>query len=106
VVGGVQSPSLRSSQSKSLISANELSSLNKYDSQFLVAYLLSRGIGKMPKTKVNIQKLKNFAFTQLPKGWVLREILLAETEELEVFTFMARLSVWLKLSRLERGDFR
>lgn len=60
----------------------------------------------MSKTKVNIQKLKKFASTQFPKGWVLREILLAETEELEVFTFMARLSVWLKLSKLTRGDFR
>ncbi len=54
----------------------------------------------MSKTKISIRKLKDFAFTQLPKDWPLREILLSENDELEVSVFLARLPVWLRVSRL------
>lgn len=60
----------------------------------------------MIKTKINIKKLKEFALTELPKDWPLREILLAENSELEVSTFSERLRVWLQLSKLKRGDYR
>lgn len=60
----------------------------------------------MPKTKIDIRKLKQFAFIQLPKDWALREILLTENEEIDVSTFLARLPVWLQLSTLKRGDNR
>lgn len=65
-----------------------------------MAYLLVREVVHvMAKTKVNIQKLKNFAFTRLPKPFALREILLSEEDELEVSIFLARLPLYLKLSR-------
>lgn len=53
----------------------------------------------MTKTKVNIQKLKNFAFKRLPKPFALRDILLSEENELEVSVLLARLPLYLKLSR-------
>jgi len=58
----------------------------------------------MSKVKVNITRLKNFALSQLPNDWVLREILLTESQEIDVSTFLARLPVWLQLSTLKRGD--
>lgn len=54
----------------------------------------------MSKTKINIRRLKDFAFTQLPKDWPLREILLSEEDELAIQIFLARLPVWLRLSRV------
>jgi len=60
----------------------------------------------MSETKINIRRLKNFAITQLRNDWPLREILIAENEEIEVSTFLARLPVWLQLSTLKRGDNR
>jgi len=54
----------------------------------------------MSKTKINIRKLKNFAFDDLPKDWPLREILLSEDDELDVSTFLARLPLWLNLIRI------
>ena len=60
----------------------------------------------MPKIKVNIRKLKSFAFAQLPKDCVLREILISEEDELDVSIFLARLPVWLKLSKLLVGEDR
>jgi hypothetical protein len=58
------------------------------------------------KAKLNIRRLKDFAITKIPKNWVLREILIAETTELEVSTFLARLPIWLQLSALKRGDHK
>jgi hypothetical protein len=52
----------------------------------------------MPRT-INIRPLKTFAL-QLPKDQALRDILLAENEELDLFTFLARLPIWLQLSKL------
>ena len=52
------------------------------------------------RDKISTRKLKDFAFSRLPKQWPLREILLAEEDELETSIFLARLPVWLKLSRI------
>jgi hypothetical protein len=65
-----------------------------------VAYLSGRGPIEMSKTKISIRKLKDFAFAQLPKDWPLREILLSEEDELDIYVFLARLPVWLKLSKI------
>ena len=55
----------------------------------------------MSDTRVNIKTLKKFALNKLPKDWPLREILLSESDdELDVFVFLARLPVWLRLMRL------
>ena len=53
------------------------------------------------KNKINIRRLKNFAFEKLPRNWALREILLSEKDELDSQTFIARLPIWLKLCRVE-----
>ena len=58
----------------------------------------------MPEAKINIRRLKDFAFTRLPKDWALREILLSEEDELDIHIFVARLPVWLKLSRFSVGE--
>jgi len=60
----------------------------------------------LSKTKLNIRKLKNFAFSQLPKDCALREILLGENDVVDVSTFLARLPVWLQLSTLRRDEKR
>ena len=60
----------------------------------------------MSKSKIDIRRLKDFAFTKLPRDSALRDILLAETEEIDVFTFLALVPIWLKLSALKRGDKR
>lgn len=52
----------------------------------------------MSKLKIDIRKLKNFAISQLPKDWALRDILLGENDTVDVSTFLARLPVWLQLS--------
>lgn len=61
----------------------------------------------MTKTElINIRRLKEFAFTELPKNWALREALLIESEEIDIPTFLALLRVWLRLSALSRGEKR
>jgi len=60
----------------------------------------------MSKAKINIQRLRDFAFSELPKNWILREILIREKSEIEVATFLARLPVWLQLNTLKRGEYR
>ena len=54
----------------------------------------------MSNTKISIRRLKSFAFSQLPKEWPLRDIILSEEDELDVRIFLARLPVWLRLSRI------
>lgn len=56
--------------------------------------------------KVDIRRLREFAFTQLPKNSALRDILLAENREIDASTFLARVPIWLRLSRLKRDDTR
>jgi len=58
---------------------------------------------KIPKKRVNISKLKNFAISKLPFGSPLREVLVSEDRELDVNTFLARLPLYLKLNRLEEN---
>ena len=58
---------------------------------------------KIPKKLVNISKLKNFAISKLPFGSPLREVLVSEDRELDVNTFLARLPLYLRLSRLEEN---
>ena len=47
-------------------------------------------------TKVNIERLKTFAL-DLPKGSMLRDLLLTEDDEMDVDEFIAKMDVWLKL---------
>jgi len=53
----------------------------------------------LAKDKVNIRRLKNFAFENLTRDWVLREILLSEPDEMDGSEFCVKANVWLKLSR-------
>jgi len=53
----------------------------------------------MTKT-VNIRRLKDFALNEMPKDWILRELLLSEhKEELDALEFVTKAEVWLKLAR-------
>lgn len=52
---------------------------------------------------VDISRLKDFVDGRLPVGSPLREVILCEDCELDLNTFLARLPVWLKLSRLEKN---
>jgi hypothetical protein len=54
----------------------------------------------MPKRMVDIRRLKNFAVKELPSGWVLREILLTENDDIEISQFLSRVPIYLRLSRL------
>ena len=54
------------------------------------------------RTKVDMTRLKAFAM-ELPQDWPLREILLSESNDLDMSTFLARLPVYLKLARLNQG---
>lgn len=57
-------------------------------------------VGISVPRSINIRTLKMFALTQMPKDQPLRDILLAENEELDIYTFLARLPIWLQLSKL------
>ena len=50
-------------------------------------------------TRVDIRKLKIFALEKLPKDWPLREVLLAERDELETSELVAKMEIWLRLMR-------
>jgi len=56
------------------------------------------------RKSVNISPLKKFALEELPKDSPLREILIAETSEIDVSTFLARLPIWVQLSKFKRSD--
>jgi hypothetical protein len=51
--------------------------------------------------RVNMNKLKEFAISNLPEGSRLREILLAEKDEVDPEEFIAKVGIWLKLLRME-----
>ena len=51
--------------------------------------------------KIRVQLLKEFALTELPTGWALRDILLAQSNEIDIHTFLARLPIWLQLCSIE-----
>jgi len=52
-------------------------------------------------TKVDVRRLKKFAFSRLPKNSTLRDLILSEEDKLEAHTFLARLPIWLKLLEKE-----
>jgi hypothetical protein len=56
------------------------------------------------KGRVNISRLRKFAIEELPRNWVLREVLIAEDEEVELSVFLARVPLWLRLSTLRGGS--
>jgi hypothetical protein len=53
-------------------------------------------------TPVDITLLKEFVESHLPPGNPLRESILADDEEISKEAFLAKLTVWLRLSRLKR----
>jgi hypothetical protein len=53
----------------------------------------------MAQPKVNIQRLKDFAFKEIPRDNLLREILLSERDELEITEFASKIDIWLRLLR-------
>lgn len=59
----------------------------------------------MSKTKINIRRLKVFAFNNLPKDEALRECLLAERDLLDVNEFLAKMEIWVKLLRVKRKKY-
>jgi hypothetical protein len=56
-------------------------------------------VHSMSKTKISIRKLKDFAFSELPRGWILREVILSERDELDASDFVAKAEIWLKLAK-------
>lgn len=54
-----------------------------------------------PKAKVDVRRLKEFAFSNLPEGSKLRDLILGEKEELGVEEFLAKMDLWLKLLKIE-----
>ncbi|MCJ7609835.1 hypothetical protein MUP00_09250 [Candidatus Bathyarchaeota archaeon] len=54
----------------------------------------------MTERRLDIRRLKELA-TRLPRDYALRELLLAEDDELEMRDFLSKMSVWLRLA-----DFR
>ncbi|MEM2614459.1 MAG: hypothetical protein QXO15_09615 [Nitrososphaerota archaeon] len=51
--------------------------------------------------RLSMKSLKDFALNNLPKGSVLREVLLMEKDELEVNEFLIKMDIWLKLFKME-----
>jgi hypothetical protein len=53
-----------------------------------------------------LEPLRNLLARDLSRHFsVFRtQVLIAESEELDVTTFLARLPIWLKLAKLKRGD--
>lgn len=53
------------------------------------------------REKVAIRRLKEFALS-LPHDHPLRDVLLAEDDELGVQIFLSRIPLWLRLARISR----
>jgi len=45
------------------------------------------------RKRVNLRKLKNFAFT-LPQSFVFRDIILSENDEMDTKEFVQKLKMW------------
>jgi hypothetical protein len=56
--------------------------------------------------KVNLGRLKRFALESLPDRSILRALLLEEPDELSLDIFLAKLDIWLRLSRIEKAAWR
>lgn len=50
------------------------------------------------RNKIDLTKLKVCAM-ELPQGSALREILLSESDTIDIATFLSRLPIWLQLLR-------
>lgn len=50
---------------------------------------------------IDTSRLKDFAIDRLPHGSVLREVLITQESQMDVRTFLARLPLYLRLSRVE-----
>lgn len=57
------------------------------------------------RTKVDMTKLKAFAAKELLQTSLLRQILLLESDTLEISAFLSRLPIWLQLLKLERRPY-
>jgi hypothetical protein len=55
--------------------------------------------GSSYRNKINMKPIKAFAFEKIPETWILREILLCEDDQLNVEVFLARLPIWLRLTK-------
>jgi hypothetical protein len=53
------------------------------------------------RNSIDFRRVKKFAAEDLPLGSSLREILLAENDEMDATTYLARIPVFLHLMRLE-----
>ena len=52
------------------------------------------------KRKVNIDRLKAFSL-ELPRNSHLREIILAEKNDMDVNEFLLKMDLWMKLFKIE-----
>ena len=53
------------------------------------------------KDLVDIRRLKTFAYENLPRSSILRDLLLSEPDELPKTDFVVKIGLWLKISRRE-----
>ncbi len=53
------------------------------------------------KRRISIRRLKDFALEKLPSNSALRDVLLAEDDELEAVDLSVKIDVWLKLLKRE-----
>lgn len=54
------------------------------------------------RAEVDIKALKAFALEKFPRDCALRDVLLAERDNLEVKEFLAKMDIWVKLLRRVR----
>jgi len=48
---------------------------------------------------IDITRVKDFALSEIPHDWVLRDLLLSEKTLLSKWEFIAKVDLWLKLAR-------
>jgi len=56
---------------------------------------------RVMSSRVDLRPLKQFAARTLPKGWPLREVLMAIEDHVLASEFVAHVKVWLVLLRKE-----
>ena len=57
----------------------------------------------MNPTKIDISRIKQFAYNEIPRDYVLRDILLGERDEMDIVEFAIKIGIWLKLMRGKRA---
>jgi len=55
----------------------------------------------LASTKIDIKKLKHFAYCSVPGSRPLYQIMLLEEDTMEIEVFLSRLPLWLKLIRMQ-----